>query len=353
MKIKIGLVGLGMIANAVHIPGVLEDERLEITAICDLNPDLLTEIGDRLDIPVEKRYLKYQDLISDDAVDLVDIATSNDAHYQIAVESVNQNKPYCIEKPITLNYDEAKSLSELTQSKQIKSMVCFSYRYKAAARYCKYLLETEKKIGKITHINAQYYQAWALPNANVDFVWRFEKSKTGSGALGDLGSHLLDLVQFMTGLDYQGVTAQLGTMYHQRKRLNSDEFAEVDVDDYANFLIDTDDEASISFEISRLAFGRGNYQKIEIYGTEGALIYKLDEQPDIDELQEIIVTEAGNYIKNLKIPEQFNKKQMSALADLMAEAGDGLSANIEAGLVNQYYLDQIINSSEQKKYIQL
>ena len=80
--------------------------------------------------------------------------------------------------------------------------MCFSYRFKAAARHAKDLIE-RGMIGDIYHVDMQYYQAWGLPHCNTPLVWRFEKRYTGSGALGDLGSHALDLVRFVTGKGVQ------------------------------------------------------------------------------------------------------------------------------------------------------
>ena len=346
-KIKLGVVGLGVIADAVHLPQILAEPRFEITAICDLDELLLAEMGAKLNIPEKQRYLDYREMIDCAELDAVDIATSNDAHFEIAKYAVDAGKAYSLEKPITLDYAEAKILAEATKEKGLKSFICFSYRYKSAARYAKYLIEENNKIGEITHVNAQYYQAWALPDAKVDLVWRFIKERTGSGALGDLGSHMLDLVPFITGLDFLNVVSQLSTYVTERKKVDSDEIAKVDVDDHANFLIDTAQNATVSFEISRLAFGRGNYQRIEIYGTKGALVYQLDATSDSDELFEIVENERGHRVETrMSIPAEFTKVQMSDYADVIKGQGDNLNASIVDGASNQYYLDRIVEAAE-------
>lgn len=344
-KIKIGIVGLGTIANAVHIPQIQEDDRFQITALCDLDESKVIELGKKLNISKNKLFTNYKDLIDDPDVNVVDITTSNDFHSPIALYTANKGKSYILEKPITMTYNQAIALKKATEENDVKNMVCFSYRYKAAARYCKHLIDVENVVGDITHVNVQYYQSWALPSVNVDLVWRFQKEKTGSGALGDLGSHMLDLVEFMTDLKYTDVISQLGTIVQERKDISTGKLKKVTVDDYSNFLITTDNGASISFQINRLAFGRGNYQRIEIYGTKGALIYKLDEIIEKDELERIYDDEQGIRIEKLNIPEEFNSSQMSSFADIIEGKDDGLSANIIDGVRNQYYLDNILYSS--------
>ena len=130
-------------------------------------------------------------------------------------------------------------------------MVCFSYRFIPAVRYMKDIID-RGLIGDIYHVSMQYFQAWGLPDANVPLVWRYIKDRTGSGALGDLGSHGIDLVRFVTGKEYKKVIGHADTFVHERKIPGSDETGKVDVDDYCNYMAEMDGRTSVNFRLPAL-----------------------------------------------------------------------------------------------------
>lgn len=185
--IRIGSVGLGGIWTGVHEPGIRRSPDLELVAICDIDEEKLKAAGEKYGIDEAHRFVDYHDLINCPDVDAVDICTSNDAHFEIGMAAVEAGKPYDIEKPITMTAEEADILANATKEKGIKNMVCFSYRFKAAARYARDLI-AQGKIGKVYHVDMQYFQAWGLPRVDCPLAWRFIKNRTGAGALGDLGA---------------------------------------------------------------------------------------------------------------------------------------------------------------------
>ena len=265
--IRIGSVGVGGIWSGVHEPGIRKSPNLELVAICDIDREKLDAVGEKYGIPAERRFTDYHDLIHCPDVDAVDICTSNDAHFEIAMAAIEAGKPYDLEKPITMTAAQAKQLAQATRVKALPNMVCFSYRFKAAARYARELIASGK-IGRVYHVDMQYFQAWGLPRFNTPRVWRFVKSRTGSGALGDLGCHALDLVRFVTGKEYTRLVGHVGTYVHERQNLDGTGMGPVDVDDFCNYMADMEDAISVSFQITRFGYGRGNYQRMEIYGSE-------------------------------------------------------------------------------------
>ncbi|GHU04357.1 hypothetical protein FACS1894147_09420 [Spirochaetia bacterium] len=198
-----------------------------------------------------------------------------------------------MEKPVTLNAGDAKTLADATAKAGVKSMVCFSYRYKTAARYARELIRSGT-LGDIYHVSMDYLQAWGLPDHKTPLVWRFVKSRAGSGALGDLGCHALDLVHFVTGKNYVKVISDADTFVKERTLPDKSGAGISDVDDYCNYMARMEGGASATFRISRFAYGRGNYQRLEIYGSKGALVYKLDEKPNKDELEVCIGKPLGD-----------------------------------------------------------
>lgn len=348
---KIGSVGLGSISNGVHIPGIIESPDLELVAICDIDEKKLHEKGEAYGIPPERRFTDYRDLIACPEVEAVDISTPNNVHMEIAAAAAAAGKPYGVEKPMTMDTAQAEELAHITRENRVKSMVYFSYRYKAAARYMRHLVRSGK-IGPIHHVQMQYYQSWGLEHINCPLVWRFVKEITASGALGDLGCHGLDLVSFVTGKEYKSVSAHLGTVVHQRRLRDGSGMGTVDVDDFSNILAEMDGGTSASFQISRLAYGRGNYQRMEVYGEYGALVYHLDRIPGVDEL-EICTKESDAKYVTAEIPEEFKARQMQAFADILNDCADGLSATVEDGVISEKILDSIILSDAEKKWVKI
>ncbi len=351
-KIRVGAVGVGGIWNGPHIKGILNSKDLELTAICDINEEKLKAAAEKYGIDEAHCFTKYEDLIACEDVDAIDIATSNDAHFAPALAAAKAKKPYAIEKPITLTSEEADELCKVTTENGVKNMICFSYRFKSAARYIKDLI-ARGKIGEIYHVQAQYFQAWGVPSFGAPRIWRFDKKMTGSGALGDLGCHALDLVRFITGKDYKSVVAHTGTFVNERKLPNSEEMAPVDVDDFSNYMVEMEDGISGSFQITRYAFGRGNYQRIEIYGSKGSLVYLLDVNGDGKDRVEACSGEIGqesHTFAELSIPEKYDSEQMQSFADIINDCGDGMPATIFDGMVNQHVIDAILSSAETKQW---
>lgn len=342
-KLKIGVIGLGGIAN-YHIWGIRESPDAEVWAICDVNEKSLAERGEALHIPEERRYLRHEDLFRNGELDAVMIGTPNFNHYQVAYDAIKYGMPFALEKPIALNTKEALILREELAKAPIPHMVCFSYRYKSAARYARQLIR-EGRLGRIHHIYSQYLQGWAI-DEQTPLVWRFSKELSGSGALGDLGSHILDLHRFLAG-ETESVVAHADTIIRQRDRLDGEGKGEVDVDDFCHVLGRMKGGVSSSMQISRFAFGRGNYQQIEVYGSKGALIYNLEET---DTLQVNFSDEEGGF-RSADIPESCRSEQMQSFFNLLLGKGDGLDATIEDGYINQRTIDAIIESFEQGRWV--
>ena len=350
MKHKIGLIGTGGIANFQHLPEIAACPDLELVALCDIDPKVLKETGDKYNIEEAFRFTNYKDLINCNKVDVVDIATSNDAHFEIAMAAAASGKPYSIEKPVTLNASQSAEL--VTASTKLPTMVCFSYRYKAAARFARDII-VKNQLGIIHNVSFQYFQAWGGFEYEAPLVWRFNKDRSGSGALGDLGCHALDLARFILGKEYLAVCAQTGTVVKTRKLLNEERTGTVNVDDYCNFMANMEDNISAVFQITRLAYGRNNFQRFEIYGSKGAMIYKLDEEPGVDSVDICIgepMRQTHTFTK-LSAPGHYKSIQMQSFADIINGKSDGLSATIEDGHLNQLVVDAILESAEKRKWV--
>ncbi len=343
-KLKIGVIGLGGIAN-VHISGILASEDALVWSICDCSEEALANRGEELGIPESRRFLNVEDLLMDPELDAVTIGTPNHNHFTIAYEAIKRRKPFALEKPVSLDTREAAILRDVLASDPLPHMVCFSYRYKAAVRYAKWLIG-EGKLGNIKHIYSQYLQGWGL-NENIPLVWRFRKELSGSGALGDLGSHILDLQRFLVG-DVERVIADADTIIKERDLISGEGKGEVDVDDFCHVLARLEGGISGTMSISRFAYGRGNYQQLEVYGSRGALVYNLEEE---DTLYVNLSEEGDQGFRRVEIPDSYRADQMQSFINLIQGKGDGCDADMEDGYMNQHTLDSIITSFTEQRWI--
>ncbi len=347
-KIRIGSIGIGGISRGVHLPGIAASPDLEVKAVCDIRPEALEYA--RATYGVEDKYCfsDYEELIRCPEVDAIDISVPNHLHFPVAMAAVQAGKPYALEKPVTLDAKEAEILARATEEAGVRSMVCFSYRYKAAARYARDLVR-QGVLGRLYHVDAQYYQAWGLPKFNTPRVWRFDKASTGSGALGDLGSHALDLVRFITGQEYEKIVGHLATFTDTRPAPETGEPLPVDVDDFSNYMASMTGGIAATFRITRFGYGRGNYQYVEIYGEKGALVYRLDSDGRGVDTLEVCLDPLGaenHRFVEVPVPGRYHVSQMQSFADLLLGKEDGLSADIRDGLANMKVVDQVIRSNE-------
>ncbi|RJS87894.1 gfo/Idh/MocA family oxidoreductase, partial [Candidatus Bathyarchaeota archaeon] len=159
-------------------------------------------------------------------------------------------------------------------------MVAFNYRFVPAIRLAKKLID-EGFIGKILQYRAVYLQEWIM-DPNFPLVWRLRKSVAGSGALGDLGAHIIDLARFLVG-DIKSVCGMMETFIKERPLPeNPEKKGKVDVDDVFIAMVRFKNGAIGSLEASRFCAGRKNYQRVEIHGTEGSIVFNLERLNELE-----------------------------------------------------------------------
>ena len=354
-KYRIGCIGVGGIAKWLQIPGTIKSPDLELVALCDIDQEVLDAAAKEYSICKSRCFTNYNDLVNCYEVDAVCIATPNDTHFPMAMAAVKAGKPYLLEKPITLNGQEADELAEATIKHDIKNMVNLSKRFISAARYARDLVRSGK-LGQIYHIDVQYFHSWGLPAKEVGFVWRFDINKSGpGGCLSDLGSHCIDYIRFITGEEFVNVVGRADTIVKERPRLEGG-MGKVEVDDYCIFHAGISGGASAIIHISNVAYGRNDYQRVEIYGSEGSLIYQNNAGDGRGGELEICIGEEyanGRIFTKLPIPGQYESDQMQSFADILNDCGDGLAATIIDGQKNQHVIDKVLISLETKGWVDI
>jgi predicted dehydrogenase len=242
----------------------------------------------------------YHRLLERDDIDLIDVATPGNTHHEIAVAALEAGKHVLCEKPLANTLEEAREMLEAAEAAGAVNMVCFNYRRAPAVQLAKKLVD-EGRLGEIRHWRAVYLQDFIL-DPEFPLIWRFNKEVAGSGALGDLGAHLIDLAHYLVG-SIEEVIGATGTFIRERPlEPGGDGRGPVTVDDAAAFLARFENGAMGTFEATRLAPGRKNHNSFEINGSNGSLVFDLermnelevyfaDDPPEVSGFRTVIVTE--------------------------------------------------------------
>ncbi|WP_228479845.1 Gfo/Idh/MocA family protein [Microbacterium abyssi] len=257
----------------------------------------------------------WREVIARDDIDIVDIVTPGDSHAEIAIAALGAGKHVLCEKPLANTVAEAEEMlvaAERAAARGIVSMVGFTYRRVPAVTHLRDLIAAGA-IGTVQQVRAAYRQDW-LVDPQAPLAWRLQKEHAGSGALGDIGAHIIDMTQFVTGQGVDAVAGVVDTIVTRRplhdggsglSATAGDGYGDVTVDDLAIFTGRLEGGALVSFEASRFATGRKNALTIEVSGDRGALAFDLE---DLNSLQfydrtapadrqgfaKIIVTEASH-----------------------------------------------------------
>jgi predicted dehydrogenase len=242
----------------------------------------------------------WRRLIERDDIDLIDICTPGNTHAEIAIAALEAGKHVLCEKPLANSVSEAERMTEAADAAArngVFSMCGFTYRRTPALALAKRMVE-QGRLGSIRHVRAQYLQDW-LSDENAPMTWRLDKSKSGSGSLGDIGAHSIDAAQWVTGRKISGVSALLETFVHERPLAgdlvglgghgdasgNAPRGA-VTVDDAAIFTARFDGGTASAgansspigvFEATRYALGRKNAMRLEVNGTKGSLAFDFED----------------------------------------------------------------------------
>ena len=226
----------------------------------------------------------WQSVLERDDVHVVDICTPGESHHDIAVAALEAGKHVLVEKPLSNTVAESESMvraAATARSQGVHSMVGFNYRRVPALALARELV-AQGRIGEVRQVRASYLQDW-LTDPAAPMTWRLRRESAGSGALGDLGSHVIDQVQHLTGSSVVGVNGRVHTFVAERDGEHGRE--PVTVDDAAWATCALSSGAVASIEVSRVAAGRKNGLSIEVFGSHGALSF------DLERLNELVVHE--------------------------------------------------------------
>ena len=315
----------------------------------------------------------WREVIERDDIDVVDICTPGDSHLDIAVAALESGKHVLCEKPLANSVDDARRMTDVAQDAQdrgVLSMVGFNYRRVPALAYARQLI-ADGLVGQVRHIRANYLQDWIV-DPSFPLVWRLQKDLAGSGALGDIGAHIIDLAHFLTGQRLVGLSGLLDTFVTERPLPESSsglsgsggaEVGRVTVDDAAVFFGRTDGGAIATFEATRFATGRKNAMRIEVNGSLGSVafdfesmnelhVYDGSAEPRNAGFRRILVTEPDHpYVSAWWPPGHglgYEHTFVHEIADFVRDIGEGRppTPSFRDGLAVQQVLAAVEASSD-------
>jgi len=228
----------------------------------------------------EGYYTDWRQMLKDDRIQLFDNGGPNDTHADPCIEAAKAGKHILCEKPLARTAKEAAAMLEAVTKAGVKHAVAFNYRFVPAIRQAKMLIESGA-LGQIYHYRAVYLQEWIMPHYNAPLWWRMDKKVAGSGALGDLGAHVIDLGRFLVG-EFRSVSALARTFIKERPLPDGKGTGKVDVDDAFVASVEFENGAIGTVEATRFAAGRKNYNCFEVNGEKGSLRFNLERMNEME-----------------------------------------------------------------------
>jgi predicted dehydrogenase len=232
----------------------------------------------------------WKKAVTDPEIDLVDVTTPNNKHKEFVLAALEAGKHVACEKPLAATLDDARLMRDAAKkAKKSKTFVWYNYR-RVGAVAAAYNLAREGRLGRIYHVRAYYLQGWAS-SPEIPLIWRFDKEQAGSGSLGDLGAHVIDMARFITGDEIAEITGAISETFIKERTIPSGaggagiasgakgtgKKGKVTVDDAILAIGRMKKEGVFSIEATRFATGRENKHGVEISGEKGSLFFNFED----------------------------------------------------------------------------
>jgi predicted dehydrogenase len=273
--IKLAIVGNGGMGHAqARAFKTIPD--CTLVAACDIFPGRAREFADEFDIP--HAYLNLDDLLANEDVDAISVVTPDACHDELSLQGLASGKHVLCEKPLTTSYADAQRMADAAKGSGLINMVDLSYRRSSAVQKAHELVEAGA-LGRILHVEASYLQSWITSKVWGDwrtspgFLWRCSSQNGGTGALGDIGVHIIDFATFVAG-DLESIHCQLMTLPKDKEEHISEYV--LDANDSAVLSVKFAGGALGTIHLSHLATGHANSLLLRVYGEKGSLIIDLD-----------------------------------------------------------------------------
>ena len=286
--LKAALIGTGFMGK-VHSENLRRLGTVEIVALAGSNSERALQFGKS--IGVNRTTGDYKELLEDPTIDAVHVLTPNALHYAICRAALEAGKHVLCEKPFTVSLEQARELVDLAAKTGLANCIQHNLRYYPVVQQIRRMIEAGD-LGEILIVQGTYSQDWLL--YDTDWNWRVDAKDNGAlRAMGDIGSHWMDMIQHVTGLPITELCADLATFHHTRRRPKGSvetfagktpqpgdyETVPIDTDDFGSVLLRMGDRARGAFTVSQMSAGRKNRFTIDIYGTRAGVSWN-QERPD-------------------------------------------------------------------------
>ena len=334
--------------------------RPALHVVCGRNAEGVREAADRFGFG--EAATDWEEVVARDDVHIVDICTPGDSHGAIARAAAAAGKAVLCEKPLANTVAEAEQMLAAVERAGVPHMICHNYRRAPAVQLAKRLID-DGRIGRIHHFRGTYLQDWIV-DPEFPRVWRLEKAKAGSGALGDIGSHSIDLARFLVG-EIEEVSGLLETFVAERPLEDGSGTGPVDVDDAALLLARFAGGAVGTIEGTRFAPGRKNHNRFEINGSRGSLAFDLERMNELEFYEEqgpdsgfrtVLATDAAHpYIEAwwppghiLGYEHTFTHTAFDFVCGVAR--GEAVEPTFADGVANQQVLDAVERSARSRRW---
>ncbi len=285
-ELRIGMIGYGFMGRAhsnayKRLNDFFDVEHRPVLKVaCARKPDQLQAFADRWGY--ERTESDWRKLVEADDVDLIDIGVPNNLHRDIAVAAAKAGKMICCEKPLAVNVAEAEEMTRAVEEAGVPNMVWYNYRRVPAIALAKQIID-EGRIGRPFHYRATYLQDWTI-NEKVPqggaALWRLDINAAGSGVTGDLLAHSIDSAMWLNG-PIKRVVASTETFVKEREHVDTGKVEPVGIDDACMFLAEFANGSMGTFESTRYARGRKNYNTLELNGADGSVFFDLEDPENL------------------------------------------------------------------------
>lgn len=380
-QLRIGMVGYGFMgrthSNAYkRLNDFFQVEhRPVLKAVCGRNAEKAGAFAKNWGY--ERAETDWRELVRAKDIDLIDIGTPNDTHFEIAIEAARNGKMVLCEKPLAMNVAQAEEMTRAVETAGVPNMVWFNYRRVPSVALAKQIIE-EGRIGKSFHYRATYLQDWTIspdvPQGGAG-LWRLDVNSAGSGVTGDLLAHSIDTAMWLNG-PIARVSAMTKTFVKERVHADTGAVQPVGIDDACMFLAEFANGSMGTFESTRYARGRKNFNTFEMNGEEGSLYFDLEE-PEYLQFFEYKQQQSGKkveshltgwrkihttnsehpYMSHYWVPGTcigYEHTFLNALADFVEgiETGKPTQPDFRAALQTQRVCDAVIASAAQGKWLE-
>lgn len=380
-QLRVGMVGYGFMGRT-HSNAYKRlndffsvEHRPVLKAICGRNAEKAAAFAKNWGY--ERVESDWRELVRAKDIDLIDIGTPNDTHFEIAIEAARNGKMVLCEKPLAMNVAQAEEMTRAVEMAGVPNMVWFNYRRVPSVALAKQIID-EGRIGKSFHYRATYLQDWTIspdvPQGGAG-LWRLDVNAAGSGVTGDLLAHSIDTAMWLNG-PIARVSAMTKTFVKERVHAETGAVQPVGIDDACMFLAEFANGSMGTFESTRYARGRKNFNTFEMNGEDGSLYFDLEE-PEYLQFFEYKQLQSGKkveshltgwrkihttnsehpYMSHYWVPGTcigYEHTFLNALADFVQgiETGKPTQPDFRAALQTQRVCDAVIASASQGKWLE-